>query len=232
MRIFYILIILFISCSAFGQDTDSTNEWDKGFVLGFDFGFGMGKTLVPQEYSTVVKAESKTGYLYDAGINVSYYFVSFLGLHSAVGYDYFPFYMNIPYSTTINSIPISVIGKLTGELHYLSLKFGSSFKISNFFINADVTFAFHLASSYRFQIDALQATISGKYKKQQAAAYGIIIEPGYRIKNDGYLLPISLAFTIMKTPIGETDMTQMLGIILPKTTLYTFNIKLRFGFQF
>lgn len=237
------------------QNTETVvPEKSKKFYWGFLLGGGMQQTIVPDSFSQAAyNAKSKPMFAFDIGATASLYFNKWLGITASLGYTYMPFQLEGEGSIPMPAVPIDVpipgfsgtnnyttfTGYLKGAMHYLFIKLGPSFKISDFFINLEAIIVIHLSSKYKLDLGNIDNSIlglvkmpemSGEYKEARAAAIGLSITPGYRFDiGKSLFLPVALEFCIMLTPLGETNIA---GYNLPKETIKTWYLKLKVGLEF
>ena len=261
-KIIFIVLCLILSVSyAFSQEPENIKKEEqlqsikrKSFYIGFELGAGFVQTMIPDEFTSgsylgALEAESKVGFAFDIGINISWYFTKIFGLHAGVGYDYNPFHMegNAGFSipgvsgsggSSFPGYPDDVIpsfetwseGYLKGKIHYLYIKLGPSLRINNFFFHLDIVLAINLSAKYEFDAEGSGGSLSkqGDYDEAKPVAIGIILQPGWRFNLGKLHLPVSLEFRMFLSPIGETNIK---GIELPEATIKTWTLKIRVGLE-
>lgn len=228
----------------------------KKFYWGFAIGMGIEQPLIPDALSNAVyNAKAAPMFAFDIGANISFYFNKWLGITASVGYTYMPFKLEGNGTVNMPAVPIEVpipgipsgtntptkfTGYLKGIMHYLFIKVGPAFKINNFYINLEAILIIHLSSTYKLDLGNINSTwaggiipmpeVSGDYKEARAAAFGIVLSPGYRFNiGKGLHLPVGLEFCIMLTPIASTNIA---GFNLPDATIKTWYLKLKVGLEF
>jgi hypothetical protein len=240
---------------AAAQETQ-TPAGHKKFFWGFAIGMGLEQPIIPDALSNAVyNAKAAPMFAFDIGANISFYFNKWLGITASVGYTYMPFKLKgegtasmgaIPITPTIPGMPAlstnsytTFTGYLKGIMHYLFIKVGPAFKISDFYINLEAILIIHLSSTYKLDLGNITNStlglvkmpeMSGDYKEARAAAFGIVLSPGYRFNiGKGLHLPVGLEFCIMLTPIASTNIA---GYNLPDATIKTWYLKLKVGLEF
>lgn len=240
--------VVMLCCAVFPVKASAADQ-ESDWYLGLTAGFGAGQPLLPDEFSGMFEGSPEPTFTYDIGVNFTYYFLSFLGIHAAAGYDSLPFQIDGEADVAGSPVPVLPIGGFTAtyssftgslkvELHYFYFKLGPSLRYGGFFLNIDALMAIHLTSEYSFTagtvtlpgpINIDMPEVSGTYREFRSIAAGIVIEPGYRFMLLGFSVPVSVEFRYMVTPVGETD---IMGTSLPEADVYTWNLKARIGFEF